>query len=107
MDCVKDDMRIKGVSMEMTSNRRENGRKNMLCRPHLVGEGEDADESMSEKFEKINILDIHSRDYLDQTKHLRLVLWSLNTYTYHTRLIPEGVAEAFQIFLRDVQVLLK
>jgi hypothetical protein len=23
MDCVKDDMRIKGVSMEMTSDRRE------------------------------------------------------------------------------------
>jgi hypothetical protein len=33
IDCVKDDMRIKRVTMEMTSHRREN----MLCRPHLVG----------------------------------------------------------------------
>jgi hypothetical protein len=30
MDCVKDDMKIKEVSMEMTSD-------NMLCRPHVVG----------------------------------------------------------------------
>jgi hypothetical protein len=29
MDCVKDDMKIKGVSMEMTSDRRE--RKKKTC----------------------------------------------------------------------------
>jgi hypothetical protein len=28
-------------------------------------------------------------------------------HTYHSRLIPEGVAEAFQIFLRDAHVLPK
>jgi hypothetical protein len=37
LDCVKDDMRIKGDSMEMTIDRRVN----MLCRPHLVGYGYD------------------------------------------------------------------
>jgi hypothetical protein len=36
MDCVKDDMRIKGVSIEMTRDR-EMEEENMLCRPHLVG----------------------------------------------------------------------
>jgi hypothetical protein len=28
-------------------------------------------------------------------------------YTHHSRFIPEGVAEVFQIFLRDTHVLLK
>jgi hypothetical protein len=31
MDCVKDDMRIKGVNMEMTKKMAE---KNMVCQPH-------------------------------------------------------------------------
>jgi hypothetical protein len=44
MDCVKDDMRIKGVSMEMTSDRRME-EENMLCRPHLVGYGYDDDDT--------------------------------------------------------------
>jgi hypothetical protein len=47
MDCVKDDMRIKGMSMEMTSDRREWKRmeeENMLCRRHLVGEGDEDDD---------------------------------------------------------------
>jgi hypothetical protein len=43
IDCAKDDMKIKGVSMEMTSIE-ENGRRNMLCRPHLVGLGDDDDD---------------------------------------------------------------
>jgi hypothetical protein len=36
---VKDDMRINGVSIEMTSDRKEKRmeEENMLCRPHLVG----------------------------------------------------------------------
>jgi hypothetical protein len=33
MDCVKDDMRIKGVSMEMTSNRRELKKKTYCADP--------------------------------------------------------------------------
>jgi hypothetical protein len=34
---------------------------------------------------------------------------NLHTYlhTYHSRFIPEGVAEVFQIFLRDIHVLPK
>jgi hypothetical protein len=31
----------------------------------------------------------------------------IHTYTYHSRCIPEGVAEISQIFLRDTHVLLK
>jgi hypothetical protein len=30
---------------------------------------------------------------------------NLHIHTYHSRLIPEGVAEASQIFLRDSHVL--
>jgi hypothetical protein len=33
MDCVKDDMRIKGVSMEMTSDRREWKKKTCCAEP--------------------------------------------------------------------------
>jgi hypothetical protein len=33
MDCVKDDMRIKGVSMEMTSGRREWKKKTCCANP--------------------------------------------------------------------------
>jgi hypothetical protein len=33
MDCVKDDMRIKGVSMEMTSDRREWKKKTCCADP--------------------------------------------------------------------------
>jgi hypothetical protein len=33
MDCVKDDMRIKGVSMEMTSDRREWMKKTCCADP--------------------------------------------------------------------------
>jgi hypothetical protein len=33
MDSVKDDMRIKGVSMEMTSNRRERKKKTCYADP--------------------------------------------------------------------------
>jgi hypothetical protein len=33
MDCAKNDMKIKGVSKEMTSDRR----RKMLCRRHTVG----------------------------------------------------------------------
>jgi hypothetical protein len=36
MDCVKDEMRIKRVNIEMTSDRRE-WKKKTLCRPHLMG----------------------------------------------------------------------
>jgi hypothetical protein len=35
MDCVKDDMKIKGVSMEMTSDRRM-VEENMLCRKRTL-----------------------------------------------------------------------
>jgi hypothetical protein len=34
MDCVKDDMRIKGVSMEMTSDRREWKKKTSFADPN-------------------------------------------------------------------------
>jgi hypothetical protein len=37
IDCVKDDMKIKGVRMEMLSDRTEWKKLNMLCRPHIVG----------------------------------------------------------------------
>jgi hypothetical protein len=37
LDCVKDDMTIKGVSMEMTSDRREWKKKTCCADPHLVG----------------------------------------------------------------------
>jgi hypothetical protein len=33
MDCVKDDMRIKGVSMDMTSDRREWKKRNVVPTP--------------------------------------------------------------------------
>jgi hypothetical protein len=35
VDCVKDDMKIKGVSMEMTNDRREWKKK--TCCAHIVG----------------------------------------------------------------------
>jgi hypothetical protein len=44
---TKDNMRIKRVSVEMTSDRREWKRmeeENMLCRRHLVGEGDEDDD---------------------------------------------------------------
>jgi hypothetical protein len=34
MDCVKDDMKIKGVSMEMTSDKENGKRKHVLPTPH-------------------------------------------------------------------------
>jgi hypothetical protein len=34
-------------------------------------------------------------------------LFSLIIHTYHSRFIPEGVAEVYQIFLRDTHVLPK
>jgi hypothetical protein len=34
---VKDDMKIKGVSMEMTIDRREWKKKKCFDRPHIVG----------------------------------------------------------------------
>jgi hypothetical protein len=37
MDYVKDDIRIKGVSMEITSESLRMEEENILCRPHLVG----------------------------------------------------------------------
>jgi hypothetical protein len=34
MDCVKDDMKLKGVSMDMTSDRREWKKKHVVSTPH-------------------------------------------------------------------------
>jgi hypothetical protein len=43
MDCVKDDRKIKRVSIEMTSDRRME--EDNMCQPHLVGgEGDDDDD---------------------------------------------------------------
>jgi hypothetical protein len=36
MDCVKDDIKIKGVSIEITSDRRE-WKKKTCCADHVVG----------------------------------------------------------------------
>jgi hypothetical protein len=45
------DMRIKGVSMEVTSDRREWKKNNMLCRAHLVGLwGNDNDDELGSHY---------------------------------------------------------
>jgi hypothetical protein len=41
------------------------------------------------------------------TYHLSRLHFINYIHTYHSRFIPEGVAEASQIFLRDAHVLLK
>jgi hypothetical protein len=45
-----------------------------------------------------------SLDYYDLLSHLRQFLFNY-IHTYHSRFIPEGVAEVSQIFLRDTHVL--
>jgi hypothetical protein len=35
------------------------------------------------------------------------MIWFMQTHTYHSRFIPEGAAEASQIFLRDAHILPK
>jgi hypothetical protein len=42
MDCLKNDMRIKGVRMEMKRDRMKE--ENILCQSHSVGKRDDDDE---------------------------------------------------------------